>query len=78
MDQRGKEKFVYRRYATPWETLRDLSRASKDAPGYLRPELSIQDLERIANTHSDTECARQMQAAKRKLFVGFRQERQSA
>ena len=24
VDERGKEKYVYRRYATPWETLREL------------------------------------------------------
>jgi transposase InsO family protein len=78
MNPSGKEKYVYRRYSTPWETLRDLSTASPEAPGYLRPELSLQVLERIANTHSDTEAARGMQAAKRKLFLGFRQERQSA
>jgi transposase InsO family protein len=77
VDERGKEKYVYRRYATPWETLRDLSRARPDAPGHLRPELSIPGLERIANTHSDTEAARGMQAAKRKLFLGFRQGRKS-
>jgi hypothetical protein len=78
VDERGKEKYVYRRYATPWETLRELSRATPDAPGHLRPELSIPGLERIANTHSDTEAARGMQAAKRKLFLGFRQGRKSA
>lgn len=78
VDASGKEKYVYRQYATPWETLRELLRAMPDAPSRLRPELSIQALERIANTHSDTEAARGMQAAKRKLFLGFRQERQSA
>jgi transposase InsO family protein len=77
-DERGKEKYVYRRYATPWETLRDLSRATPDALGHLRPELSIQGLERIANWHSDTEAARGMQEAKRKLFLSFRHERKSA
>jgi len=78
VDQRGKEKFVYRRYATPWETLRGLSSASKDPPGYLRPGHSIQGLDLIATAHSDTESAREMQAAKRKLFLGFRHERRSA
>ena len=77
-DARGKEKYVYRRYATPWETLRDLSRATPDALGHLRPELSIQGLERIANRHSDTEAARGMQEAKRKLFLSFPHERKSA
>ncbi len=78
VDQRGKEKYVYRRYATPWEILRDLSRANKGAPGYLKPEFSIQGLDRNAELVSDTECARQMQEAKRQLFLGFRLERKSA
>jgi transposase InsO family protein len=78
VDERGKEKYVYRRYATPWETLRELSRAWPAAKSYLKPELSIESLDRIAAAHSDTESARQMQEAKRKLFIAFRQERQSA
>jgi len=77
-DPRGKEKFVYRRYATPWEVLRELSRARPQANSYLKPGLSIQGLDQIATAHSDTESARHMQAAKRKLFLAFRQERKSA
>jgi transposase InsO family protein len=78
VDERGKEKYVYRRYATPWETLRELSRALPKANSYLKPELSIQSLDRIAAAHSDTESARGMQEAKRKLFLTLRQERKSA
>lgn len=78
VDERGKEKYVYRRYATPWETLRQLSCSVPDTPGHLKPGLSIQSLDQIANTLSDTESARHMQEAKRKLFLGFRQERKSA
>ena len=78
VDERGKEKYVYRRYATPWETLRELSRALPKASSYLKPELSIQSLDRIAAAQSDTESARGMQEAKRKLFLTFRQERKSA
>jgi transposase InsO family protein len=78
VDERGKEKYVYRRYATPWETLRELSRALPQASSYLKPELSIQNLDRIAAAQSDTESARGMQEAKRKLFLTFRQERKSA
>jgi transposase InsO family protein len=78
VDERGKEKYVYRRYATPWETLRELSRALPKASSYLKAELSIQSLDRIAAAHSDTESARGMQEAKRKLFLTFRQERKSA
>ncbi len=72
VDARGKEKFVYKRYATPWEILRDLERAVPPGqPGYLKPSVSAASLDRIANAHSDTEAARLMQAAKQKLFLGF-------
>ena len=77
-DARGKDKFVYRRYATPWETLRALCQALPEEQSYLKPDLSIENLDRIANLHSDTESARGMQQAKCKLFLGFRSERQSA
>ena len=77
-DPKGKEKFVYRRYATPWETLRRLSQALPEGQTYLKPSVSIQSLDRIANQHSDTESARRMQQAKCNLFLGFRQERKSA
>jgi transposase InsO family protein len=77
-DPRGKEKFVYRRYATPWEVLRELSCGLPQAKSYLKPGLSIQDLDRLATAHSDTESARGMQAAKQKLSLTFRQERKSA
>ncbi len=77
-DAKGKEQFVYRRYATPWETLRSLSQALPEGQTYLKPPLSIEKLDRIANQHSDTESARSMQQAKNKLFLGFRQERKRA
>jgi transposase InsO family protein len=78
VDEGGKEKYVYRRYTTPWETLREIASAASGPPAYLRPEFSLQSLDRMAKTHSDTECAKSMQEAKRKLFSGFRQERKSA
>jgi len=79
VDPRGKEKFVYRRYATPWEVLRELERGLPEGqPRYLKPTRSIPALDLIAKLHSDTEAAQLMQAAKRKLFLGFRQERKTA
>jgi transposase InsO family protein len=78
VDERGKEKYVYRRYATPWEILRALSCAAPQSRPYLRPEFSVPLLDRMAKAHGDTECARSMQEAKRKLFSGFRKERKSA
>jgi hypothetical protein len=73
----GQEKFVYRRYATPWETLRDLV-SSPEATACLKPELSIQSLDCMARAQSDTEAAQSMQEAKRKLFLTLYQERKSA
>lgn len=78
VDEHGKEKYVYRRYATPWETLRELEVAAPDGQGFLRGEFGIQRLDQIAKRLSDTESAQQMQAAKRKLFLGFREERRRA
>lgn len=78
VDRHGKQKFVYRRYATPWEVLRELSLALPEGQSYLKPALSIQALDQLSQAHSDTAAARQMQEAKHKLFVGFRQERKIA
>jgi transposase InsO family protein len=67
----GKQRRVYRWYATPWEILRQVP----DLARYLRPDLTVVELERLAGAQSDTEAARNMQQAKRKLFGGFRQKR---
>jgi transposase InsO family protein len=75
---RGKQKYIYRRYATPWEVLRALSPASPKEPSYLKAPLSVAALDQVAQAHSDIESAGRMQEAKRKLFRGFRQERISA
>lgn len=66
-DAKGKQKRVYRRYQTPWETFQKLPQAAK----YLKPGQTIEALERIANAASDTAAARQMQQAKSKLFASF-------
>jgi len=79
VDARGKEKFVYRRYATPWELLRELEQALPiGQPSYLKSTVSVPALDLLAKASSDTEAAQRMQAAKRKLFLDFRQERKSA
>jgi hypothetical protein len=78
-DARGKDKFVYRHYATPFQTLCKLERAAPPANSYLKPEFTIASLAKIERTHSDTASAQLMQQAKCKLFVGFaHQERKSA
>jgi transposase InsO family protein len=64
-DAKGKQRRIYRWYATPWEILRQLP----DLARHLRPEVSVAELERKANAQSDTQAAANMQAAKRKLFA---------
>jgi transposase InsO family protein len=67
----GKQRRVYRWYATPWEILRQLP----DLARHLREEITPSDLERRARAESDTQAAAKMQEAKRKLFAGLRQKR---
>ena len=70
---KGKQKRVYRWYATPWGKL---LRRLPGVAGYLKPELTIQALGfEVACAHSDTAAAETMQAAKRKLFASFHQRR---
>ena len=73
VDRKGKQKRIYRWYATPWEILRQLPGTA----GCLRPELTLQDLQEQARVQSDTQAAQQMQEAKRKLFT-FLQSKRSA
>lgn len=73
VNAKGKSKRTYRWYATPWEILRQLPGLA----GHLRPEVTIEQLERQARAQTDNAAAEQMQAAKRKLFSRF-QIRRSA
>ena len=66
-DQRGKTRRIYKWYATPWEILRRLP----GLPGYLKPDLTIDQLDGIAAAKSDTQAAVAMQEAKRKLFANI-------
>jgi transposase InsO family protein len=65
---KGKLKRRYNWYATPWEMLRSLPGVA----GYLKPELTIEALDRVSGAASDTRAAARMQEAKRKLFASFR------
>jgi hypothetical protein len=65
VNAKGKQRRIYRWYATPWEILRQLP----DLARHLRPEISTDELERKASAQSDTQAAANMQAAKRKLFA---------
>ena len=68
IDAKGRKRIRYRRYQTPLETLLALPNPAQ----YLRPELSINALKRIAAAISDTDAARRMQLAKTKLFERLR------
>jgi transposase InsO family protein len=67
----GKEKRVYRWYATPWEILRQLP----DVARHLKAEWTIAQLDQLAQAKSDTQAAEEMQEAKRKLFASFQRRR---
>lgn len=71
VDKKGKSKRVYRCYATPWEILRHLPGVASA----LKPGVTIEQLERTAQSKSDTEAALEMQKAKQELFASFAQKR---
>jgi hypothetical protein len=71
LDGKGKQRRVYHWYATPLEVLRQLP----DVARYLRSDVTLAQLQTRANALSDTEAARQMQEAKRKVFDGFSRKR---
>ena len=64
VDQKGRTRRIYRRYQTPLETLLSLPQPTQ----YLRVGVSLAALQRMAAAISDTDAARRMQQAKRKLF----------
>lgn len=71
VDAKGKSRRVYRWFATPWEILRQLPDLSR----HLKADVTAVELEQWARRKSDTEAAREMQSAKRKLFASFLQKR---
>ena len=68
---KGKQRRVYRWYATPWEILRQLP----DLGRHLQAGVTSAALERAAGAESDTQAAQRMQEAKHKLFAEIRQKR---
>jgi hypothetical protein len=68
---KGKQERVYRWYATPWEILRQLPGLA----GFLRAEMTVDQLQQTAGTKSDTQTAMEMREAKRKLFARFQHKR---
>jgi transposase InsO family protein len=68
---KGKQRRVYRWYATPWEILRQLPGLAR----HLKVGITQAELERWAGQESDTGAAQRMQTAKRTLFAQMRQKR---
>ncbi len=67
-DAKGKQRRLYRWYATPWEILRQLP----DLARHLRPDVSRTVLDQRAGAESDVQAARNMQKAKQALFTALR------
>ncbi len=68
IDDKGRQRRRYRRYQTPLETLLAIPQPEQ----YLRSGVSVAMLRRMAHAISDTEAARRMQQAKRRLFEELR------
>jgi transposase InsO family protein/predicted DNA-binding transcriptional regulator AlpA len=62
--ENGKRRRVYQRWATPFELFQELA----ERESFLRPGITLADLERYAQLQSDTEAALAMQRAKRQLL----------
>lgn len=69
IDLRGKVKKKYDIYMTPYEKFKSLENCEK----YLKPEIRLVDLDKIAYQKSDNEFATLMQEAKEKLFKDINQ-----
>ena len=65
IDKKGRKRVKYKQYRTPLESLLGLKQPAQ----YLRPNLSLETLQRMAGAMSDTEAARRMQKAKDQLFA---------
>ena len=66
-DLKGKIKKKYETYMTPYEKLISLPNFRQ----YLKPDVSLSQLEAISKKQSDNESAQKMQIAKSKLFKNF-------
>jgi transposase InsO family protein len=73
VNAKGKEKRVYRWYATPWEILRQLP----DMARHLKAEVTITLLDQQSQARTDIQAAEEMQTAKCKLFSSFQEKNQT-
>ena len=67
----GKRRRVYLRWATPFELFREIP----GCENYLRPHITLAELDHFAQTQSDTEAALAMQRAKCKLLQKVQSKR---
>ena len=67
VNRKGKIRKRYDSYRTPFEKFKTLPRRAE----YLRQGVTMKELERIANAHSDTEYALIVKQAKSRLFRSF-------
>ena len=76
IDHKGKctRHYPYRLLMTPYDRLRSLP----DAPQYLKPGVTFEQLDDIAMQHSDNEAARMLNEARDKLFQCFNKTRNHA
>lgn len=63
IDPRGRKRRLYKQWLTPLEKLLSLDKPQQ----YLRPGLTVEALERLANTLSDTDAAIRLQKAREAL-----------
>lgn len=72
LDAKGKQRktYPYERITTPYEKLKSLPQAQS----YLKPGVTFQSLDAIAYAISDNESARQLNAARRKLFKAIAEQ----
>jgi hypothetical protein len=60
----GKRRRIYTRWATPLELFQEIPRCER----FLRPDVTLTELQQFAQLQSDTEAALEMQRAKRQLM----------
>ena len=70
-DKKGKKRRVYRWYATPWEILRQLPSVAR----HLKGGLTVDGLNAVAASQTDTAAAQKMQRAKQKLWAKLMRKR---
>ena len=74
IDTKGKQKktYPYKAMMTPYEKLKSLP----DAKQYLKPGITLQQLDDIALAISDNEAARQLNEARKQLFKTIHEQDQ--